>query len=304
LIQFGDGVTGARVPSGRGNVIANYRYKLGLEGRLTTGQLSIPLDRPVGLKEVLNPAATEGGADPEELAQARETAPTTVKTFGRAVSLLDFEALATASGEVAKAKATWVWRGLEKAVHLTVAGQLGSTFSTESLNRLHSGLTQQRDPNHVLLISNVCRAAIVVTARLVLDARYDGDTVKEAARQALLDAFSFEQVNFAQAVHLSDIYRILQDVTGVVGVDIDNLHFKGYANWTAAQLAARGATADAVQGHLRIFAARSLSATTSNDPVVKACFGSAPLPEVLPSEQAYIQSSSADLNLTVVANLV
>jgi hypothetical protein len=303
MVQFGDGVTGARVPSGRGNIIADYRQKLGLEGRLKTGQLNILLDRPVGLKEVLNPAATEGGADPEQLSQARQTAPTTVKTFGRAVSLLDFESLATASGEVAKAKATWVWRGLEKAVHLTVAGQKGGTFSAEALKRLHSGLTQQRDPNHVLLVSNVCRAPILITARLVLDGRYDGDKVKAAATQAILDAFSFEQVEFAQPAHLSDIYRILQDVTGVVGVDIDTLHFKGYTGWTAAQLSGRGASASPLQNHLRIFAARSLSGTTSTDPVVNACFGPSPLPEVLPAEQVYIQSPSADLNLTVVGNL-
>ena len=37
----------------------------------------------------------------------------------------DFESLALESGLVAKATATWVWVGLEKAVHLTVGGQEG-----------------------------------------------------------------------------------------------------------------------------------------------------------------------------------
>lgn len=308
MVQFGDGETGARVPSGRGNVIANYRQKLGLEGRLKAGQLSILLDRPVGLKEVSNPAATEGGADPELLAQARQTAPMTVKTFGRAVSLLDFESLAASSGEVAKAKATWVWRGLDKAIHLTVAGQKGGAFSAEALARVHSGLTQQRDPNHVLLISNVCRVPLIITARLVVDRGFDSEKVKAAARDALLDAFSFERIDFAQPIHASEVYRILQevkiqDLRAVVAVDLDVLHFKGYLGWTAAQLAARGATASALQNHLRIFAARSLSGTTSTDPFVNACFGPGPLPDVLPAEQAYIQSPADDLRLTVVENL-
>ena len=42
-----------------------------------------------------------------------------MRTFGRAVSLRDFEDLVTASGEVAKAQATWTWDGLGRAIHLT-----------------------------------------------------------------------------------------------------------------------------------------------------------------------------------------
>jgi Baseplate J-like protein len=304
VLQFGDAGTGARLPSGRGNVVATYRQGAGLEGRLKADQLNILLDRPVGLKAGTNPAATEGGSDPESLDQARQTAPTTVKTFGRAISLLDFESLATASGEVAKAKATWVWRGVEKAVHLTVAGQQGGIFSPEVLGRLHSGLTQQRDPNHALLLANFCRVPLVVTADLRVDDRYIREDVRQAAQQALLAYFAFERVGFAQPIHLSDIYRVLQEVAGVVSVDINTLHFKGYDGWTADQLAARGATNEPVQGHLRLFAARPRPGPTSPvDPAVIACFGSNPLPAVLPAEQAYIQTEASDVALTATGGL-
>lgn len=303
-LQFGDGVTGARLPSGRGNLIATYRQGVGLEGRVKADQLSILLERPVGLKSVTNPAAAEGGADPESLDKARETAPTTVKTFGRAVSLLDFESLATASGEVARAKATWVWRGLEKAVHLTIAGQKGAPFSDEALRRLHSGLTQQRDPNHTLLLANVCRVPVVLVAKLRVDDRYVRDDVKATARQALLEFFAFERMGFAHPIHLSDIYRVLQDVTGVGAVDIDTLHFMGYAGWSLEELATRGATAEPAQGHLRIFAARSRPGAASVvDPVAEACFGAGALPEVLPAEQAFIESEPADITLTATGGL-
>lgn len=304
IIQFGDGITGARLPSGRGSVVAQYRNGIGLAGRLKADQLNILLDRPVGLKSATNPAATEGGADPETMDQAREAAPTTVKTFGRAISLLDFESLVIASGEVAKAKATWVWRGLEKGVHLTVAGQEGGTFSPESLDRIHSALTLQRDPNRVLLIDNFCRVPIVVEANLQVDDRFVRDDVVEAARLALLDHFSFERVGFAQAIHLSDIYRVIQDVAGVVFVDIEVLHFKGYAGWTADELATRGATNEKVQGHLRVFAARPRPKPGAPmDPVVLACYGDNPIPDVLPAEQAYIQIEADDLTLNATGGL-
>jgi hypothetical protein len=285
VLQFGDGTTGSRLPTGRGNVIATYRQGAGLEGRVKARQIDILLERPPGLKAVVNPAPAEGGADPETLDRAREAAPTTVKTFGRAISLLDFESLALESGLVAQARATWVWVGLEKAIHLTVAGQEGGIFSPEALRDLHSGLTAQRDPNHPLILSNVSRVPVVIQARIVVDGRYVRDTVLKAARRALLDAFAFRNVTFARPVHLSDVYRVLQDVTGVSYVDIDRLHFKGYETWTAEQLTLRGATTAPVQGHLRFFAARPDGS------------------QVLPAEQAFVQNEAQDVQLTAEGGL-
>ena len=64
-VAFGDGRTGARLPSGALNVVARYRKGLGLAGRMKPGQLSMPLERPPGLRGVTNPLAADGAADPE-----------------------------------------------------------------------------------------------------------------------------------------------------------------------------------------------------------------------------------------------
>ena len=77
-----------------------------------------------------------------------------------------------ASGEVARARATWVWRGLEKAVHLTVAGQQGATFSADALTTLYAALTASRDPNYALLIGNVSRVPMVVGVHMHVDERH------------------------------------------------------------------------------------------------------------------------------------
>ena len=63
-IQFGDGTTGERPPTGRQNLVATYRQGLGLAGRVRAGKLSTLLDRPTGVKSVTNPTAADGGAVP------------------------------------------------------------------------------------------------------------------------------------------------------------------------------------------------------------------------------------------------
>jgi hypothetical protein len=257
------------------------------------GTISTALDRPVGSKDVTNALPSTGGADPEKTAEARLNAPRTIRTFGRAVSLRDFEDLITESGEVAKAHASWVWTGLGRAVFLTVAGQLGAPFTADDLRRLGDSLREARDPNHPILLASHHPVPVVVAARLTVDAAYNAAEVVPAARAAVVAALSFESLRFAQPIHLSDVFRVLQDVAGVIAVDVDQLMFKQQAGMTAAQfdhfLAGRGVarlpdgTPEAVQGHLRILPARP-------DPESPAIAS--------PAEIAVIESATQDVWIT------
>jgi hypothetical protein len=225
-VQFGDGVTGARLPSGRQNVVATYRQGIGVAGRVAASKLTTLLDRPTGVKNATNLVAADGGADPETMEKARTAAPGTVRTFGRAVSLRDFEDTALMAGEVAKASATWVWTGERRAIHLTVGEQGGGTFSADGLKRLAATFATERDPNHKLLIDNYVPVAVLIDASIIVDDRYLTADVLGNARTALLAALSFDQRQFAQPVYLSDVFRIIQDVAGVVAVDVNTLDLK------------------------------------------------------------------------------
>jgi hypothetical protein len=225
-IAFGDGEHGARPPTGRQNIVATYRQGSGLIGQVPTLALHTPLDRPVGLKAVTNPMPGEGGSDPESLENARTAAPASVRTFGRAVSLLDFEDATLTHREVAKASAQWVWAGDRRVVHVTVAGAGGETFSAAALARIAARLHAVRDPNRALLLGNYIPIAVTIAASLIVDASHISDAVLEVANTALRQAFSFDQRGFAEPVYLSDVYAVLQTTAGVVGVDIDVLDLK------------------------------------------------------------------------------
>ena len=254
-------------------------------GRVAAASLRTPLDLPVGLRSVTNPAEATGGADAETLDEARENAPTTVRTFGRAVSLRDFEDLMRASGEVAKALATWVWNGAARAVHLTIAAQAGGLFTAADLTRLHASITAARDPNHALFLSNFVKIPIVVTALLRVNANHVAPIVADAARAALLDALSFDTLRFGQSIDLSEIYAVLQGVEGVDSVDIDRLQFR---NQNLAFLLSRGATLDPVQRSLRIHTARP---------------NPSPPPLVTPAELAFVESPEDDIQIVTSGGL-
>jgi len=284
-VQFGDGITGARVPTGRQNIVATYRQGLGLAGRVRAGAISTLLDRPTGVKGVVNLVAADGGADPQTMDRARQAAPGTVRTFGRAVSLRDFEDAALMAGEVAKATATWVWAGERRAIHLTIAAQGGTTFSADGLKRIAATLLAERDPNHKLLIANYAPVAVLVDASIIVDARYVTAEVLAAARAALLRDLSFDQRRFAQPVYLSEIFAVLQNVAGVAAVDVDTLDLK---STNPAFRAAHGIDPAAGQPQPRLLMLPARPAATGT---------------VLPAELARVELPAQDVTLRATGGL-
>ena len=258
-VQFGDGETGARVPTGRGNVVATYRQGIGRAGNVVANALTTLLDRPVGLKGVTNPDKATGGAEPETLQASRDNAPNTVRTFERIVSLRDFEDAAREFAGIAKARATWEWRVDEMAVRIVVAGDDEAIVDSVVMQNLREYLDARRDPNRKLLLEGFIRVPVTVEAVIRVDPRFVADTVRVGALAALRNYFAFANLDLGQAIHLSGIYAVLKSVSGVVAADIDRLNFKEVASMSTADLQRRGVkfqiistvvVPDAVQDHL------------------------------------------------------
>ncbi|HEY5308700.1 MAG TPA: baseplate J/gp47 family protein, partial [Casimicrobiaceae bacterium] len=155
-VAFGNGVHGARLPSGVNNVRASYRQGLGKGGNVAADKLTQLMTRPLGLKSVSNPVLAQGGTDPEPADQARRTMPLGTRTLGRAVSLLDYEDFAMAFTGIAKAQAQVLQLHGGPTIAITVAGQDGVSLATTNplWSNLLSALKNSGDPHvRVTLLS-------------------------------------------------------------------------------------------------------------------------------------------------------
>lgn len=106
-VQFGDGLSGARLPSGVGNVRVQMRSGQGACGLPEGSDKPTAAQRLTGFDalSLLEPAIE--GAAPEPAAKARQAAPLLMQSLGRIVSLADFEAEALSLAGVLKARASW-----------------------------------------------------------------------------------------------------------------------------------------------------------------------------------------------------
>ncbi|WP_247828949.1 putative baseplate assembly protein [Arthrobacter antioxidans] len=222
-VRFGDGVTGRRLPTGRGNVTADYRHGLGAAGNVSAGTITTLLDRPLGLKSVLNLLPAAGGAEPEPAEALRRNAPNTVRTFGRIVSLRDFEDAAREYAGIAKARAVVEWDGETQLVRLTVAGDGGATLpaGADTHTALLADLDARRDTNRVLQLDSYAELPLQLAATVLVDApTFRPDDVLAAVRDAVADHFSFDRLDLGGRVNRSDLYPVFHSVAGVLAVRI------------------------------------------------------------------------------------
>lgn len=226
-VQFGDGVQGARLPTGRNNIVATYRKGIGAAGNVAAGALTMALDRPLGLKDVFNPLAALGGEDAETLATARENAPIGTLTLGRVVSLENYRQFALGFAGIAKARADWVWDGGARRIVVTVAAPGGAALDGASggvLENLIRALRDLGDPFVRLTVMAFEPATFRLEGRIAVLPGHDPKIVLAAVEAALRDAYGFERRGFAPLVASSEVLATIQQVTGIGGVDLDKLY--------------------------------------------------------------------------------
>jgi hypothetical protein len=228
-VQFGDGVEGARLPTGSQNLRAKYRKGIGLAGNVAAGKLTTLLSRPLGVQEVNNPVAASGGEDPESRDDIRRNAPLGVLTLDRAVSLLDYENFARAFAGIAKAQAVWIPHGSTRGIFLTIAGYDGTSLPPENEHRrnLAKALRNHGDQLLPLRIETFRPVTFRLTGSVKVADDAAVETVLTACRTALRTAFSFAARDFGQIVSEDEVLAVLQNVPSVVAADLDKLYLTG-----------------------------------------------------------------------------
>jgi molybdopterin converting factor small subunit len=225
-VIFGDGQSGARLPSGQENVSATYRSGIGPEGNVKAGSLTLLQIRPFGIRSVINPLPASGGESAEQLDMARVNAPFTVLTLDRIVSLQDFEDFARAFAGIAKAQATAIWNGTKYLVHVTVAGPNGAAVSSTSATYLdlRSAADARRDPAQILLLDTYRPLSFRLTGNVMVDPRYVAADVLAGVQTALLASFAFDSRAFGQPVTAAEVVTVMQSVKGVVASSLEALY--------------------------------------------------------------------------------
>lgn len=225
-VTFGDGVHGARLPSGHENVHARYRFGTGRAANVPADRLTQPLTRPLGVTAVTNPRPATGGADADGPGLTRRTVPLAVSALDRLVSAADYEDFARSRAGIGRAAARELFDGRRRVLHVTVAGTDDVPLDADSresatLRALRGALTEYGDVNLPVRVDARELVLLLVAARVKVAPDHAWEFVEPRLRQVLLRRLGYEGSELGRPARLSDLLAAAHTVPGVDYVDVD-----------------------------------------------------------------------------------
>jgi hypothetical protein len=239
-VTFGDGLNGARLTSGNGNVTATYRYGSSGPGDPSLGGPAIgtlvTVVTPVpGLGSVRNPVAMTGGAAPGTPTQVQQNAASSTAAFSRAVAPSDYQAIAMQASSVTLARAHVGWnpQAQRSTITLFVAGGADAVTDAQAL------LATAVDPNRPVIVGPATEVDLLLAFTVTYDPTVGASAVQSGVIAALTDPttglFAPAQTQIGSPLYDSSIYSACKKVSGVLAVR--NLAISNITGLAATDLA-------------------------------------------------------------------
>ncbi|MFG2727963.1 putative baseplate assembly protein [Streptomyces canus] len=220
-VTFGDGVHGARLPTGHDNVHARYRFGTGRAANVAADRVTQPLTRPLGVTAVTNPRPATGGADADGPGLTRRTIPLAVSALDRLVSEADYEDFARSRAGIGRAAARDLFDGRRRVLHVTVAGTDDVPIAEETLRPLRSALSEYGDPGLPVRVDVRELVLLLVAAKVKVAPDHAWETVEPRLRQTLMRRLGYEGRELGRPARLSELLAAAHTVPGVDYVDVD-----------------------------------------------------------------------------------
>jgi hypothetical protein len=234
FVQFGDGETGSRLPSGLKNVVAIYRSGVGAHGPIEPGATPSASERPPGFDKVTLAGIVSGGAEREDGEKAREAAPGKEQSLGRLVSIRDYETETISVPGVVTAAAAWDLHAGVPAVILRVLLEAGreAEFSDVRATLAHAQRCHGPD-RFPLIVQQALLRYTFVDVSYARDLTYRQEEVESDLRAALglvgradderTGLFGLRARRLGEREYASRIEGRLQNVPGVLWCEVTAL---------------------------------------------------------------------------------
>jgi len=223
-VTFGDGLHGARLPTGHENVRARYRFGTGRAANVRADRITQAVTRPLGVTAVTNPQPATGGSDADGPALTRRTVPLAVSALDRLVSVRDYEDFTRSRAGLGRAAARELFEGRRQVLHVTIAGTDDVPIAADSdlLRSLRSSLAAYGDSRLPVRVDVRELVLLVLAARIKVAPDHSFETVGPRVRQALLHQLGYRGRELGQPARLSEVLATAQSVPGVDYVDVDS----------------------------------------------------------------------------------
>jgi len=210
-IVLGDGSHG-RIPSTNTKLYTTYRYGVGSAGNAGAGALSVLESAVIGVGSVTNALGAEGGSDAESIESMLISIPNSLGAQDRAVTVMDYRALALKVIGVVKANSNWT---SGTTVNVSIAPITPTAPSTALKNTVDAYIEERAMAGWTVTMVNPTYTGINVTFSLNVLPQYVQAWVVADVITAIKGMLAYDKQDYAQRFRLGDLYRVILAVEGV-----------------------------------------------------------------------------------------
>lgn len=208
-----------RLTTGRDNVVVT-RYRVGtgsVGSGIPASSFAKPMKKHRHVEAIHQPFPTSRGADREAVDKLRHSAPSRLMANGRAVSLRDFERIATRNAAVLRAHAEELPSPTTlRRIELTLVPAGGAPLTDGLMDDLRPAILNRCVPGVSVRFRAYETLPLHVGATVRADLTvFDRTDLKAATQAALARAFSLEARDFGRTAFVSEVLAVLETVPGV-----------------------------------------------------------------------------------------
>jgi hypothetical protein len=215
LIKFGDGLNG-KVPANNSVIQCTYKTGGGPQGQVGVATLNNVVTPITGVLSVTNITAGIGGNAAQTVADGQKMLPGTIATLNRAIAQGDYAIQALNVPGVAKA-VELAGDFASKQVLLPIAPSGGGMPSTTLKNQVIAFFRNVKALTFRVVPQNPYYLPLKLSLDLFVKPTYRQQLVLSQVTQYLLNALSFDAMDFGATVRLQDLYDALRE--GTLGLD-------------------------------------------------------------------------------------
>lgn len=235
-VVFGDGVNGA-IPPANATISAIYQVSVGSKGNIGPGAIVettfIPGNTDVEARMYLSPtnnSAAVGGGDADTLDQLRSKIQSAIMSKRRAITLEDYENLASLVPQVAKVNAaSTVYSSVLLSMQplndgSATPGMVGSSPTsvwTSVANLIQDDLSDKIPAGTTVTINPPSYVPLTISVNITVDSAYSNANIRLEVYKALLGSsglFNFDNNTFGRLITKSSIIGSLISIPGVTDV--------------------------------------------------------------------------------------
>jgi len=237
-VVFGDGLAGLS-PSPGDTYTITYRVGGGARGNLAAEVINFPItltnvSRSITVNGILeNSSRATGGSDAETVEHAKKYGPLAFRRQDRVVTLHDFDSFAnsfiSSYGSIGKSIAV-TRRAYSSAniIDLYILEKASDTQLRKATPTFKKELLEAIEPkkmltDEVVVVDGLIRTVdLVVTARIDREIRDNEEAIKLRIKDALLEYFKVDNINFGQVFNPQDVARVVFSLPEVLFATVDN----------------------------------------------------------------------------------